>query len=270
MAGVKSADVENGSTSYIAFKEEGSGAQHFGSSFSDKVIRARFIRKVYGILLSQLAVTVVIVCAFVFSYDIKKIYCDEPQLDTDGIYHCNQPNSNGVAIYWSSYVIFIVTYISLACCDGVRRKSPGNLIALGIFTLALSIMVASISVYHDVTWVFMAIGITALVCLGLTIFSFQTKIDVTGWGIYLFTASWVLFLFGIIAIIVSINGNPFLYAVYSALIALLFSMFLVYDTQQIVGGKKYAISPEEHVYGAVQLYVDVVMIFLSILGIKGN
>ena len=71
-------------------------------------------------------------------------------------------------------------FSSLACCDGVRRKSPGNLIALGIFTLALSIMVASISVYHDVTWVFMAIGITALVCLGLTIFSFQTKIDVTG------------------------------------------------------------------------------------------
>ena len=50
---------------------------------------------------------------------------------------------------------------------------------------------------------------------------------------YLFAGSWVLFLFGIIAIIFSVNGYPILYTVYSALIALLFSMFLVYDTQQV-------------------------------------
>ena len=47
--------------------------------------------------------------------------------------------------------------------------------------------------------------------------------------------------------------------------ALLFSMFLIYDTQQILGGKKYQISPEEHVYASIQLYIDVVYIFLSIL-----
>merc|ERR1712061_755839 len=101
-------------------------------------------------------------------------------------------------MYIVSYIFFFVTYIAIACCTSVRRKSPGNLIALGIFTLALSIMVASISVYHNVAWVFMAIGITALICLGLTIFSFQTKIDITGWGMSLFAGSWVLFLFGII------------------------------------------------------------------------
>ena len=40
---------------------------------------------------------------------------------------------------------------------------------------------------------------------------------------------------------------------------------------QIMGGKKYSISPEEHIYAAVQLYVDVIMIFLSILNLgRGN
>jgi FtsH-binding integral membrane protein len=34
-----------------------------------------------------------------------------------------------------------------------------------------------------------------------------------------------------------------------------------------MGGKKYSISPEEHMYAAVQLYVDVVMIFLAILNL---
>ena len=55
----------------------------------------------------------------------------------------------------------------------------------------------------------------------------------SGWGMYLFAGSWVLFLFGIIAIIFSVNGYPVLYTVYSGLMALLFSMFLVYDTQQV-------------------------------------
>ena len=53
---------------------------------------------------------------------------------------------------------------------------------MGIFTLALSVMTASIAIYHDVYWVLMAIGITAALCLGLTLFSFQTKIDFTGIG----------------------------------------------------------------------------------------
>ena len=72
--------------------------------------------------------------------------------------------------------------MAIACCEPVRRKSPGNMIAMGIFTLALSVMTASIAIYHDVYWVLMAIGITAALCLGLTLFSFQTKIDFTGIG----------------------------------------------------------------------------------------
>ena len=66
---------------------------------------------------------------------------------------------------------------------------------------------------------------------------------------------------------ISTSKGNFGFSVYSALIAILFSLFLVYDTQQIMGGKKYQISPEEHVYASVQLYVDVVYIFLAILSL---
>ena len=51
----------------------------------------------------------------------------------------------------------------------------------------------------------------------------------------------------------------------SGLIALLFSMFLIYDTQMIMGGKKHEISPEEHMFAAVQLYVDICYIFMALL-----
>jgi hypothetical protein len=42
----------------------------------------------------------------------------------------------------------------------------------------------------------------------------------------------------------------------------------MYDVQQIMGGRKVELSPEEHVYGAIQLYLDIVYIFLAILQIS--
>ena len=59
---------------------------------------------------------------------------------------------------------------------------------------------------------------------------------------YLFAATWILFIFGILAIVFFARGYPVVHTVYSALIALLFSVYLIYDTQQIMGGKKYEIS----------------------------
>lgn len=83
-------------------------------------------------------------------------------------------------MYLVSYVIFFVAYLSLACCENLRKRYPGNVIAMCVFTLAMSVMASSIAIYHDVWWVVMAIGITAALCLGLTLFSFQTRIDFTG------------------------------------------------------------------------------------------
>lgn len=225
---------------------------------------------------------------FVFVPGIREFYCTN--IRYDGVVgHCLSASQNGFIVYIVSYIIFFITYFAIACCESVRRKSPGNMIAMAIFTLSLSVWVSSIAIYHDVYWVFMAIGITAALCLGLTLFSFQTKIDFTGWGIYLFAASWILFLFGILAIVFFAKGYPvvhtgtyrcltmifakifflpiILFSVYSALVAILFSGFLIYDTQQIMGGKKYEISPEEHVYASIQLYIDVVYIFLAILNL---
>lgn len=48
----------------------------------------------------------------------------------------------------------------------------------------------------------MAVGITAAVCLALTLFAFQTRWDFTVMGGVLFVAVIILMLFGIIAIFV--------------------------------------------------------------------
>lgn len=65
--------------------------------------------------------------------------------------------------------------------------------------------------------------------------------------------------------------NEILSLVYACLGALLFSFYLVYDTQLMLGGKhKYSISPEEYIFAALNLYLDIVNIFLYILQIIGR
>ena len=58
---------------------------------------------------------------------------------------------------------------------------------------------------------------------------------------------------------------------YGAAGALLFSFYIIYDTQIMMGGKhKYAISPEEYIFAALNLYLDVINLFLYILMIFGG
>jgi len=47
--------------------------------------------------------------------------------------------------------------------------------------------------------------------------------------------------------------------------------YLVFDTQLMLGGKhKYSLSPEEHIFAALNLYLDIVNMFLYILSIVGR
>ncbi len=46
--------------------------------------------------------------------------------------------------------------------------------------------------------------------------------------------------------------------------------YLAYDTQMIMGGRKYEMSPEDYIYGAMQLYVDVVNLFMILLSLFGS
>ena len=45
---------------------------------------------------------------------------------------------------------------------------------------------------------------------------------------------------------------------------------MVFDTQIMMGGgKKYSLSPEDYVFAALNLYIDIVMLFMYILQIIG-
>ncbi|CAK6966333.1 protein lifeguard 3-like [Scomber scombrus] len=222
------------------------------AQWESTAIRHAFIRKVYLILTAQLAVTFSVVAVFTFVIPVKLFVIKYP------------------GIYYASFVVYFMVYCILVCCKEPRRRFPWNFVLLGVFTLALSYMAGTISSYYDTKAVLIAMGITALVCVAVTIFCFQTKVDFTSCGGLLCIAAVLLMILGIVtAVVLSFQYVPWLHMLYAAIGAIVYTLFLIYNTQLLIGNRELAISPEEYIFGALSLYIDIVQIFLFILQISG-
>jgi len=238
--------------------KEQSNYNHVGSDepnsdiggFGEKAVRRGFIRKVYSILMSQLVLTGAVIATFMF-VDPVKAYVQ-----------------TNMWVYYSSMAVMFVCLISMACCESVRRKFPTNFIFLGVFTLCEGVMLGTLSTFYDVDAVLIAVGITAGVTFALTIFAFQTKIDFTVCGGMLCA---VLVIFMIAGIIMAfLPKTKWTMIGYGSVGALIFSLYIVYDTQLMMGGKhKYSLSPEEYIFAALNLYLDIINLFMYLLMIVG-
>ncbi|XP_028405366.1 protein lifeguard 2-like [Dendronephthya gigantea] len=239
-------------TTIVAISNTPSSYQNYSPEvgFMSKTVRLGFIRKVFTILSFQLVVTVGVICLFLFVPAVEKA-------------------GQNTILYIIAYLIFFVLYFVLVCCDSVRRNHPTNLILLGLFTLALSFLVGAISSYHKTNIVLVMMGVTAIVTICVCLFACQTKFDMTKFG-------GVLFVFALVVFFVLIFSPAFLLVTTAGkiaiggVLALLFTAFMVYDVQLIMGGRKYELSEEEYVFGALILYVDIVNILLLLLYLFGG
>nr|XP_020468496.1 protein lifeguard 1-like [Monopterus albus]XP_020468497.1 protein lifeguard 1-like [Monopterus albus] len=223
--------------------------EEFDFGLDNKSIRRAFIRKVFLVLTAQLMVTFAFVAVFTFVGEAKSFV------------------QGNAWTYLLSYAVFFVSLCVISCCGSVRRRHPWNLVALSVLTLSMSYMVGMIASYHDTDSVIMAVGITAFVCFTVVIFSLQTKYDFTSCYGVLFVCVIVLFVFGILCIIIQ---DRILHLVYAGLGALLFTCFLAVDTQMLLGNKELALSAEEYIFAALNLYTDIINIFIYILSIIGS
>ncbi|CRK93169.1 CLUMA_CG006537, isoform A [Clunio marinus] len=219
-----------------------------GFGFDDKSIRAGFIRRVYSILSIQLLVTVAFVGLMGFHEPTKRFAHQNPQL----------------MIIPAVGTIVLVCVI--ACCENARRNSPTNIILLGAFTLCESVVVGFISSTYEAKIVLLAVGLTTIIVIGLTIFAFQTRFDFTVCGGALCI---ILIIFTVGSLIGAFFfRSEFLQFIMACFGAGLFSIYIVYDTQLMMGGDhKYSISPEEYIFAALNLYLDIIQLFLYLLRI---
>lgn len=96
---------------------------------------------------------------------------------------------------------------------------------------------------------------------GLSVFAMNTKRDFSAMGKFLFIALIVLIVASLINIFV---GSSMLSLALSGAGALIFSAYILYDTQNIIRG-----AYDSPVLAAVSLYLDILNLFISLLHILG-
>jgi len=145
-----------------------------------------------------------------------------------------------------------------------RKSYPMNLAFLSAFTILEAYTIAVVVSFYDTKIVLEALILTAGIFVALTLFACQTKYDFTSWMPYLFGGLWALILFGFMAAFFPTNSKVEL--VYGAIAALIFSGYILVDTQLVM--RHYHV--EEEIAAAISLYLDVINLFLAILRILNS
>lgn len=213
----------------------------------NKRLRLGFIRKVYSILAFQLIITASFV-ATTMIYDVRLFL------------------ARNFELFYLSLFVSLVTIILLVCFHNLSRKVPVNYALLTIFTVAESYMVGTISAFNPPEIVLTAACLTALVVISLTIYAFTTKTDFTFLGGFLFSFTMIMLFWGIFMLIFGF----FWYTLYCVLGVLLFSIYLIFDTQLVLGRFGYKYSIDDYIVAALNIYIDIIQLFLYILDLLRN
>jgi len=169
----------------------------------------------------------------------------------------------------SQFKWFIFGFVMLMVFVGfnVTRKNPTlHLMALFVFTFVLGVMIVPLLAMVIGQGNGMLIGnaflMTAVLFGALSLFAINSKSDFSSWGKPLFITMIVIFIASLVNIF--ILQSPLMYVVVTAGILLLFSLFTIYDTQNIANG-----AYDSPVDAAVSLFLDFFNMFTSILQLLG-
>ncbi|AKF24005.1 membrane protein [Sulfurovum lithotrophicum] len=175
------------------------------------------------------------------------------------------------AIMQFKWFIFGAELLVLFFGLSMTRSKPGlNLAMLFLFTFLTGVslvpLLASLIGMGNGAVIGNAFLMTSVLFGALSLFAINSKSDYSSWGKPLFITLIVV----IIASLVNyfLLQSPMMHIVITAGILLLFSLFTIYDTQNIANG-----AYDSPVDAAVSLYIDFLNMFvtlLQLLGIFGN
>ena len=167
------------------------------------------------------------------------------------------------AYFWPLFALEIGLLIGL---HFVKHKPGINLAVMFGFVFMTGLMLGPIlahtlSMSGGATIIGNAFAMTSVVFGALSFFAIRTTKDFTGYGKPLLIALLVIIGFSVLNIFL---GNPMLHVVISGAVVILFSILVIYDTQNIMAGN-YA-TPID---GAIALYLDFLNIFTALLHLFG-
>ncbi|XP_014788210.1 protein lifeguard 4 [Octopus bimaculoides] len=205
-------------------------------------IRMGFLRKVYGILTAQLLVTT-LTAAFFILHEPTKLFVQKNQ--------------------WMLLIALFATFGVMMVLTLKRRETPTNYILLFVFTALEAYTVGVIVTFYHVSLVLEAFALTCAVTFGLSIYTLQSKRDFSKLGAGLFSVLWIIILAGLLQIFFQSEMLDKLLAIGGAIV---FSLFIVFDTHMMM----HKLSAEEYIVASINLYLDIINLFLYILRILND
>lgn len=166
----------------------------------------------------------------------------------------------------SPFIILGIALVLFFAMRAALHKSPLNLILLFGFTFVLGLgltplLYSVLALQSGGIIVAQAFALTAVAFGALSIFAMNTKKDFTTMGKMLFITLIVVICASLINIF---TQSPVFALVISSISAILFSFYILYDTQNIIRGNY-----THPIEGAVALYLDFINLFASLLQILG-
>uniref|UniRef100_A0A0E0E854 BI1-like protein n=1 Tax=Oryza meridionalis TaxID=40149 RepID=A0A0E0E854_9ORYZ len=152
--------------------------------------------------------------------------------------------------------------LTAAVAAVVVKKHPVNLILLGLFTVAISFAVGMTCAFTSGKVILESAILTTVVVFSLTAYTFwavKRGRDFSFLGPFLFASLIVLLVFAFIQILFPLGRISQM--IYGGIASLIFSGYIVYDTDNII--KRYTY--DQYVWAAVSLYLDVINLFLSLM-----
>jgi modulator of FtsH protease len=171
------------------------------------------------------------------------------------------------AYFWPLFALEIGLLIGL---QFVKRKAGINLVVMFAFVFMTGLMLApllahTLGMSGGASIIGNAFAMTSVVFGAMSFYAIKTTKDFTSYGKPLMIALVVIIGFSILNIFM---GNPILHVAISGAVVILFSILVIYDTQNIMRGMY-----ETPIDGAIALYLDFLNIFTALLqlfGIFGN
>lgn len=159
--------------------------------------------------------------------------------------------------------------LALSFAPSLRRDPSSSLALFSLFAFAESAVVGVAASAYKLQSVLLALLQTGAATGALTAYAFQpnAKYDLTQVGSALLAGLMVLTVSTVAGVLLKVPMNSL---AGSTVGALLFSAFIVHDTQLVVGGKKRQLNTSDYVLGAITLYLDIINLFFYLLRLFGE
>ncbi|WP_267525067.1 Bax inhibitor-1 family protein [Campylobacter sp. MG1] len=165
---------------------------------------------------------------------------------------------------WASIGILIVEIAFIVILNRKSEVTNGAIVMLFTFAFISGLSLTSIifmTLQHPAgaTIIAQALFLTTLAFAGLSVFAFTTKRD---FSVYFKVAFIVLLVIFGASLLNLFFQSSALSLMISSVAAILFSFFIIYDTQMIIRG-----AYQTPIQGAIALYLDFINLFISLLNI---